>query len=328
LSLTSELHDPRSPISRYLRTRFPHTRDLQRRYRQPVAEVVPLAPADGAAVAYATLGGAFDWRMRYLLTPSPDLHLAVVGTLQGSKRLWRLAGELVGALGGTVRLRLRAGPTDPDPPMTARIQGPAGLDEEPLARACYALALFTEVFRGGLRPGSRLLALPPKASLDDLLGLARKEEVADLLALTEAARGRLLPALAARGGPLHLGPTFAGSLEVGGADADVIAAGLLLEWKVNMGERRNGRRRCSLSLATIHQLLGYLLLDYEDAYRVEALGVYAARYGYLATWPVAELLGELAGGPVDPGQLRGEFHSIARVTAAHYRRHASPHDEQ
>jgi hypothetical protein len=108
----------------------------------------------------------------------------------------------------------------------------------------------------------------------------------------------------------------------------VIAGGLLLEWKVNLGERRNGRRRCWLSLATIHQLLGYLLLDYEDAYRVDALGVYAARYAYLATWPVAELLGELAGDPVDLVPLRAEFRSIAEVTAARYRLHASPQEEQ
>jgi hypothetical protein len=45
------------------------------------------------------------------------------------------------------------------------------------------------------------------------------------------------------------------------------------EWKVNLGDRRNGRRRCTLSLATLHQLLGYLLLDYDDAYQIDALGV-------------------------------------------------------
>jgi Pentapeptide repeats (8 copies) len=30
---------------------------------------------------------------------------------------------------------------------------------------------------------------------------------------------------------------------------------------------------CTLSLATLHQLLGYLLLDYDDAYQIDALGV-------------------------------------------------------
>jgi hypothetical protein len=115
--------------------------------------------------------------MRYLLTSSPDLHLAALGALKGGKRLWRLAGELFGALGGTVRLPPSPGPTGPDPPTPA--QG-SGLDEERLARGCYALALFTEIFRAGPMPGSRLRTLPPKAGLDELLGLAHDEEVADL----------------------------------------------------------------------------------------------------------------------------------------------------
>jgi hypothetical protein len=87
LSLTRELKDSRSPIAHYLRDRFPHVSDLQRRYRQPVAEVVPLVPDDGATISYPTLGSAFDWRMRYLLTSSPDLHLAALGALKGGKRL-------------------------------------------------------------------------------------------------------------------------------------------------------------------------------------------------------------------------------------------------
>jgi len=82
VSLTSELHDRTSPVSRYLRARFPNVGDLQRRYREPVDEVAPLAPNDGAAVAYGTVGGAFDWLMRYLLTPAPDLHLALLGVVR------------------------------------------------------------------------------------------------------------------------------------------------------------------------------------------------------------------------------------------------------
>src|SRR5678815_2624828 len=71
--------------------------------------------------------------MRYLLTPSPDLHLAVLGALKGGERLWRLAGELFGALGGTARLLPSPGPTEPDPPTPVVAQGSAGLDEERLA---------------------------------------------------------------------------------------------------------------------------------------------------------------------------------------------------
>ena len=64
------------------------------------------------------------------------------------------------------------------------------MDEERLARGCYALALFTEIFRAGPMPGSRLRTLPPKAGLDELLGLAHDEEVADLLAGWVLRRGQ------------------------------------------------------------------------------------------------------------------------------------------
>lgn len=51
MSLTSELDDRTSPVSRYLCGRFLHVRNLDGRYRQPVAEAAPLAPIDGAQVA-------------------------------------------------------------------------------------------------------------------------------------------------------------------------------------------------------------------------------------------------------------------------------------
>jgi hypothetical protein len=101
--------------------------------------------------------------------------------------------------------------------------------------------------------------------------LASEAEVADVRALTLEARRVLLPALAARSGPLHVGPNFVGSPDVGGADGDVIAGGLLVEWKATRGDRRHsdGRRYCRLDLLTIQQLLGYLLLDYQDEYAIE-----------------------------------------------------------
>jgi hypothetical protein len=111
-----------------------------------------------------------------------------------------------------------------------------------------------------------------------------------------------------------VGPTFAGSVDLA-ADADLIAGGLLLELKVNLGDRNSdGGRRCSLDRQTVYELLGYLLLDYEDAYRIEALGVYSARYAHLAIWPLAELLDVLAGGPVDFAQERAEFRQIVLAT--------------
>jgi hypothetical protein len=72
-----------------------------------------------------------------------------------------------------------------------------------------------------------------------------------------------------------LGPTFAGS-ELIKADADLIAAGLLLELKTSA--------KLSLGITDLLQVIGYALLDFADAYRISELGIFSARYGYLATW--------------------------------------------
>jgi hypothetical protein len=313
-SLTRELKKPASPITLHLGERFPNVRDLQRPYTRATAGLTPIEPRPGAKIAYGTVGTAFDWQVRFLADPAPDLHLAFAGALLAGKDLLSLFGALTAEVGGSITLRTRPGPPPPRPAAPAGGQRAAALDAERLARACWALALFTEVYRSGQVARSPLGLLDPGASLEELLALASADEIADLLALADAAQRELLPVLAARGGPTHVGPTFAGSLDLA-ADADLVTGGLLLELKVNLGDRRSdGRRRCSLDRQTLYELLGYLLLDYENAYRIEALGVYSARYAHLAIWPLAELLSVLAGGPVDLAQARAEFRQVVLTT--------------
>jgi hypothetical protein len=314
-SLTRELKKPDSPIRRHLHERFPNVPDLQRPYAQATAGLTPIEPRPGAKIAYGTLGTAFDWQVRFLVERSPDLRLAFAGAWRAGKDLLSLCGALTAEVGGSLTLGGRPGPPPPRPAAPAGGHRAAALDAERLARACWALALFTEVHRrSGLVAGSPLALLDPAASLEELLDLASADEIADLLALADAARRELVPVLDERGGKVHVGPTFAGSVDLA-ADADLIAGGLLLELKVNLGSRRSdGRRRCSLERLTLYELLGYLLLDYENAYRVEALGVYSARYAHLAIWPLAELLDVLAGGPVDLAQARTEFRQVVLAT--------------
>jgi len=311
-SLTRELKKPDSPIARYMRDRFPNVRDLQRRYAQATADLAPIEPRPGARIAYSTLGTAFDWQVRFLVHPAPDLHLAFAGARHGGEELVGLFGRLMAQVGGSLTPASRPGPVPLGPAAAVGGSRAGALDAERLARACWTLALFTEVYRSGLADGSPLDLLAPAANLDELLTLAGDDEIADMLALAAAARRVLVAALAARGGPVHVGPTFAGSADIA---ADLIAGGLLLELKVKLGDRGpDGRRRCSLARLTLYELLGYLLLDYHDAYRVEALGVYSARYAHLATWPLAELLGALAGGPVDLAWARAEFREVVLAT--------------
>jgi len=114
----------------------------------------------------------------------------------------------------------------------------------------------------------------------------------------------LIPHLATRPGRWHLGPVFTGS-ELLHADADLIAAGLLLDLKTSAAKP-------SLARTDMFQVIGYALLDFEDAYRLTHLGIISARYAYLTTWPIQDLLDELAGHAVRLPDIRDDFRHLLR----------------
>jgi hypothetical protein len=79
---------------------------------------------------------------------------------------------------------------------------------------------------------------------------------------------------------------FAGSSDIGGADADYILNGLLLDCKATKDPRRLGREE-------IYQLAGYLLLDYDNRFCIDRVGLYLSRQGGLITWTAEEFLQRL-----------------------------------
>jgi hypothetical protein len=102
--------------------------------------------------------------------------------------------------------------------------------------------------------------------------------------------------------PFILNPTFAGSVDVGGADADLIVDGCLLEIKTSTQN--------ALDSAWLRQLAGYALLDYADEYAIQSVGIYMARHGVLLNWPLDEYIRLLTGDEnVSMTSLRQELHS-------------------
>lgn len=164
---------------------------------------------------------------------------------------------------------------------------------------------------GGIHPGSDLTKLDfDRVCAAELLALAPPPAVEELRQLCSVARSALLPALADRRGPWAIGPRFEGS-KLMRADADLVARGLLVELKTNLGkERADGSRRASLDGSTLHQVLGYVLLDFPDEFAINEVGLYAARYGHLATWRLPELLDELAGRSVGLAAERAAFQDL------------------
>ncbi|MGH3536943.1 MAG: hypothetical protein ACRDQJ_01370, partial [Pseudonocardiaceae bacterium] len=282
-ALTNSLGDASSPVRRFLAERVTNLSAVQRQYRESVG---PLRVDLAVGVNPGTLGGAVDWLLRFLLHPAPDLHLARYGPPRAIAEL----AELLGCRNPYIQ--------DPVGVPLGVFDGPcvgSQLDLELLARASWALSLATEVFRVGPMPGSPLRPLreAPSARAVDLLDLAPPAAVDQLLKLGAVAVEVLLSALTERAGTWTIGPTFTGSVLMN-ADADFIAAGLLVELKTEIGRKTaGGTRRLGLERDTLMQLLGYALLDFNDEYQLTDIAVFNPRFGHLATWNLRSLLCEL-----------------------------------
>jgi hypothetical protein len=188
----------------------------------------------------------------------------------------------------------------------------ADREEELVLRAAWAIALTIEVYRTAMVwPGSPLLTIPPGKTAD-LLALATSDVVEELGALLALARERLFPQLMTKQSPWHFGPTFTGSHLIP-ADADLVAEDLLVEVKTGLGRKRpDGTRQAQLEANTIRQILGYLLLDFDNIYQITEIGYYDARYGHLSTWSATKLLQETAERDIELHDLRREFHELLR----------------
>ncbi len=254
-----------------------------------------------------TVGGAADWLLRFMVCPDPSVDLAVAGAAHLSPGMMMGVAEVAMLLGVTALPGTLSMGGSPVSGSAHAFIGPGAgtsVDQELLARGCWALALATEAFRsaqaaamgplaqfhGGPVTADALLALAPPAGIDQLTKFRHVFETA------------LIPQLATRRGPWALGPTFSGSAMIGGADGDLIAAGLLLELKTSA--------KLTLAVKDLFQVIGYALLDFDDEYKLTEVGIFSARYAYLATWSVGGLLSELAGCPASLQAARREFRQL------------------
>ncbi len=298
--LTAELDTKDSPVRRFLDERFTNgLRDVQRRYLQASPPLVISSAAKQEANP-GTVGTAADWLLRFMLHPRPSLKLAAAGAALCGRRSGMVDAfmEIAESLGYDTDAMLKVSVTD--------FTGPVGgndADPGQLASACWALALLTEMFRNPVAamrgPLERFQG--HRASASELFGLASPAVVGQLAAFQQVFASTLLPQLAHRSGRWVLGPEFTGSALIK-ADADLIAAGLLLELKTDS--------KLSLGVMTVFQMIGYALLDFDDAYQLAEVGTFSARYAYLTTWDIGALLNELSGQDVSLAFVRQEFRQL------------------
>ena len=316
MSLTSHLKDSRSPIYQFMRKRFPQTRPVVRECNKGLVDAETMRPAK--SVPYSTIGTALDYRIRYYFAETPldkliawqsMMHFVLGNFIEGSSPPGMISQqELQGQRSG-VSEDIYERMCDLDEPgfrnslndASQQLQ-PIGRrlereQEELLARHCIVLALFEEVFRAGLHPRSPLIFPSPKTTVAELLATAEDHWLDDLCALSWAfydEHSELFSQSTA------LNPTFDGSRDVGGADADLIVDGCLIDIKTTINPK--------LSAKWLYQLLGYVLLDYNDRHEIEKVGIYFARQQKLIQWSLESLLRDLAISEVPPlNELRRQF---------------------
>ena len=302
MSLTSQLNDPESLLSAFMAAQFPQVKEFSAVFRA-------VRPADGEAlqppveagtrVAWGTVNAAIDHRLRYAFANSRAVPQTVERGMAGAFRLAApAAGDAVRRTGDDLEVMLSELIAAEQPASRSRPLLLPGAAEERFARLCYAMAWFEEVYRTRrLWPGTPLGEAGPGFTVKQLLEAVPGYAVEDLMAQAEVA-SVALGELRAACPPfqVHAGPDFAGSSDVGGADADLIVGGLLIDVKGTVAPSR-------LRKPEFYQLLGYALLDYDDEYGIDRLGFYLSRFGRLITWPVEEYLAML-GGRRPIGELR------------------------
>lgn len=309
MSLTSHLRDSNSPVTTFFLDRFPNTRDLAKEVNARAAKVMTIDTPGLAPWEYGLIGTAFDYRVRYFFAITPYRnYVAYVGAanlgayefgvlcIDGNKHSYVLHPSIQDFFESLEAETNRMQPVG---------GGLKPADEERLARYCLVLALLEQVFRAGLdrctnSPLVQAFAAEKLRSPSDFLALCRDNWVSDMQQLTKqflaASTGRLnLPAI--------LNPTFEGSRDVGGADADLILGNTLVDIKA--------KKKPNVSNYDLYQLLGYVLLDYSNHYNIGQVGFYLARQGIWHMWSLDKYLTSLgAKPPHDLNLLRAAFRTM------------------
>jgi hypothetical protein len=318
MSLTSRLDDRDSPVSLFMAAELPGLKELRASYRaQRPAGTSALRPDPPAGVwpAWGTLGQAIDHRLRYAFADLAEPSLAVAAGMDfaAAGPDPAVTGAIALAAWG-VRAELAGLVSQELPSGRAREIPLRGSAEEHFLRICYVMAWFEEVYRTGrLWPGTPLGDAGGNLTASQLLAAVPDYAVADLQAQVHLAADRLGGLRAAsQPAQVRTGPVFAGSPDVGGADADMIIGDLLLDVKASAN--------ATVKREDFYQVIGYVLLDYHDAYQIRRVGLYLARFGRLVTWPIHECLA-LLGAQRDLAELRKVF---AGTVAPSQRRWGTP----
>jgi hypothetical protein avisC_04876 len=162
-------------------------------------------------------------------------------------------------------------------------------NEEDRDRASIVFAWCEAFYRAGVSVlfGSLRKRLQVSGTVDDLFDSIPSTMLTDVFNLRAANQTQIEQwRKKIREGTKYVGnPCFAGSYLVDGADGDWFVDVTLFDCKVVDTIRAPWVRK------VLMQLLGYLILDLDDDYQAERIGIWLPRQTIVRTWDIQEILG-------------------------------------
>jgi len=231
-------------------------------------------------ISAQVIGTAIDYRIRLCLAAGSPQELM---TLQGVRFSAGMSG-FAEFLGEFADFLIRVAPT------LQRL--PRGT-EDLLNRYCYVLASFSCADPHG---ALRLVASNWQLSAEDHFEAVPDAALNDMRAISWLfwdSSQPILDLVMRHGMPVLCGPRFGvGGTMIGGAVADFILGGH--EWGSGAVIDIKACATSRLARSHLMQVVGYTLLDWEDAYSIQNVGFYLARSGDWTMWDASELLNYLA----------------------------------
>lgn len=294
MPLTTELKKRDSWVRQFVDERFDLLGSLVKRIGADVKSLpIKVEPRFKTGLTNATIGKALDYRQRLHL----GWHPSESREIESGVRI------LASKSGATADQRRECRDR-------ARVLLATAMPrrKDALARASVVLAWFDDLYRGNGWPDglSHVAGRLKHGGQDwDVCAAQVDRSVSEEVeALMEVAAGAFPEREAI------CGPGFAGSGSVGGADTDMIVEGCLYEVKTTKAPRDK-------LVDSLRQLLGYVLLDWLDDYKLERVGLYFARQGKRMSWPLAELVWEVTGDAnATLAGLRDDFRRAAEKNPA------------
>lgn len=266
---------------------------LPRTWNAPAALALPDF-LDG--FPWSTVGTALDFRLRFYLGGSfASARVAAAGARLLAEH-WRLTTDFPRAF---EELAVRFEElTQRD---TNWSHTPTAETRSLLAQYSFVLALYEQCFRALFTDDWPIVSLGANATLDNLIGTVHESAIRDISSMAELFVTTQQEMLAATS--VVLNPAFgAASAQLGGADADLIVDGRLIDVKT--------KRNATVDLVDLWQILGYAFSDYNDEYQIREVGFYFSRHGLQVAWSLDALMELMAGAPKNLANVRMQFRDV------------------